>query len=161
MPDPKKRQLEEQKKATADGTSSKATSSASKALPDVSDIHLHGEEIDDFPVYDNCDEICRKINAHMKTPGVTQAQFCRDIYAQLKAPKCKSIQSKQLADFRGMKGSNAGAKSPVFYGAYVYFEKIRIAQGKPRSKHAEEIADLYPGGFPRDQDHRTWVIGRA
>ncbi|KAG5659587.1 hypothetical protein KAF25_002146 [Fusarium avenaceum] len=166
MPDPKKRQLEQQKKDdTANGTPSKTTSSAAKTpkdLPDLSEIYLQGEETDEVPVYDDCDEIRRKINAHMKTPGLTQAQFCRDLYAQLKAPKCKGIQSKQLTDFRGAKGSNAGAKSSVFYAAYVYFEKLRIAQGKPINKHREHIFDIYPGGFPRDADYRTtWYIGAA
>ncbi|KAF4949323.1 hypothetical protein FGADI_8978 [Fusarium gaditjirri] len=125
--DAKKRQLEESKKDTADGTTSQP--STTKALPDISDIHLEGEETDEVPIYDDCDEIRRKINIHMKIPSVTQAQFCRDIYAQFKAPTCKGIQSKQLSDFRKAKGRNAGAKSSVFYGAYVYFEKMRIAQG--------------------------------
>ncbi|KAF9773454.1 hypothetical protein IL306_008736 [Fusarium sp. DS 682] len=160
MPDVKKRQLEEKKKDTTDGTPSKTP--ATKALPDISEIHLDGEETDQVPIYDDCDEIRRKINAHMKIPGVTQAQFCRDIYAQFKAPKCKGIQSKQLSDFRQAKGSNAGAKSSVFYGAYVYFEKMRIAQGKPMSKHRIDMIHMYPGGIPRDRDDRTtWFIVAA
>jgi hypothetical protein len=160
MPDTKKRQLEESKKDTADGTPSKTA--ATKALPDISEIHLEGEETDEVPIYDNCDEIRRKINAHMKIPSVTQAQFCRDIYAQWKAPKCKGIQSKQLSDFRNAKGGNAGAKSSVFYGAYVYFEKMRIAQGKPVTKHRVEMTFMHPGGIPRDRDDRTtWFAGAA
>ncbi|KAM0342574.1 hypothetical protein ACHAPU_009427 [Fusarium lateritium] len=166
MPDTKRRQLEEQKSVAADGSPSKVPSSAtktSKDLPDTSSIRLYGEETDEVPVYDDCDEIRRKINAHMKTPGLTQAQFCRDLYAQLKASKCKGIQSKQLTDFRGAKGSNAGAKSSVFYAAYVYFEKLRIAQGKPETKHRQVTCAMYPGGFPRDADDRNivWYIGAA
>ncbi|KAG5811137.1 hypothetical protein H9Q74_013706 [Fusarium xylarioides] len=160
MPDTKKRQLQEIKKDTLDRTPSKAT--PTKSLPDISDIHLEGEETDEVPIYDDCDEIRRKINAHMKIPSVTQAQFCRDIYAQFKAPTCKGIQSKQLSDFRKAKGSNAGAKSSVFYGAYVYFEKLRIAQKKPVTKHRIEMAYLHPGGIPRNRDDRTtWFIGAA
>ncbi|KAF5681425.1 hypothetical protein FDENT_8196 [Fusarium denticulatum] len=135
MRDTKERQREESKKDTTDGTPSKAT--PTKTLPDISDIHLEGEETDDVPIYDDCDEIRRKINAHMKIPSVTQAQFCRDIYAQK-------------------------AKSSVFYGAYVYFEKLRIAQKKPVTKHRVEMTFLHPGGIPRDRDDRTtWVIGAA
>ncbi|KAG9495485.1 hypothetical protein J7337_013734 [Fusarium musae] len=73
MPDAKKRQLHESKKDAAEGTPSKAI--PSKALPDISDIHLEGEETDDVPIYDDCDEIRRKINAHMTIPSVTQAQY--------------------------------------------------------------------------------------
>jgi hypothetical protein len=164
MPNPKKRHVDEQKKNDADGTTSKGASSAKGAtdLPDISDIYLPHEEIDEVPIYEDCDEIRRKINAHLRTSNVTQAQFCRDLYAQFKAPKCKGIQSKQLSDFRSAKGSNAGAKSAVYYTAYVYFEKLRIAQGKPISQHHALIMDLNPGGMPRDVDDRTtWFIGAA
>ncbi|KAI3327226.1 hypothetical protein HD806DRAFT_486457 [Xylariaceae sp. AK1471] len=161
MPDVKKRQkLELDNAASTAGPSSSTSTTAKTAatsLPDISGIHLPGEETDNVPVYDTCDEIRKKINAHLKTPGLTQTQFCRDLYAQLNAPKCKGIQSKQLADFRAMKGSRTGARSSVFYAAYVYFEKLRIAQSKPKSAHRETMEELWAGqrGFSRDQDHRT------
>ncbi|RGP81221.1 hypothetical protein FLONG3_603 [Fusarium longipes] len=164
MPNPKKRNTEGQKKTGADGTTSKAASSAKAAtgLPDISDIHLPYEEIDDVPIYNDCDEIRRKINAHLRTSNVTQTQFCRDLYAQFKAPKFKGIQTKQLSDFRSAEGSNAGAKSSVYYAAYVYFEKLRIAQGKPVTQHQALMMDLHPGGLPRDVDDRTtWFVGAA
>lgn len=176
MPDVKKRQ-----KRDADAAAAAAAASASVAnfggasasagagaasttkpgpaasTPHISNIHLEGEETDEVEVYDTCDEIRRKINAHLKTPGLTQTQFCRDLYAQLRAPKCKGIQTKQLSDFRGQKGSRTGAKSTVFYAAYVYFEKRRIAEGKPKSKHRLEMEDIWEpqGGFDREHDHRT------
>ncbi|KAJ3542997.1 hypothetical protein NM208_g3800 [Fusarium decemcellulare] len=162
----KPRLKQHHKKSTAEGSTSKtpkSTSKATKALPDISDIQLYREETDEVPVYDDCNEIRRKIKAHMKTPGLTQAQFCRDLYAQLNAPKCKGIQSKQLTDFCRAKGANAGAKSSVFYAAYVYFEKLRIAQGKPLTKHRMDMEAVWPGGFPRDRDDRTttYVVGAA
>ncbi|KAI1311171.1 hypothetical protein F5Y03DRAFT_343708 [Xylaria venustula] len=180
MPDVKKRQKLAAADAAASGTgpttstaagsstnskkTSSTTAAVAAALPDLSGIYLPGEETDDVPVYDTCDEIRRKISAHLKaTPGLTQTQFCRDLYAQLKAPRCKSIQSKQLADFRAMKGPRTGAKSSVFYAAYVYFEKLRIAQNKPKTAHREGMEDVWAaeGGFDREVDHRTSFIGRA
>ncbi|KAI1155375.1 hypothetical protein F4825DRAFT_407475 [Nemania diffusa] len=170
MPDVKKRQKLEADAAAGSSTSggkpgsattttakSSMTAAAASSSPDISGIHLPGEETDSVPVYDTCDEVRRKINAHLKTPGLTQAQFCRDIYAQLRVPKCKSIQSKQLADFRAMSGARTGAKSSVFYAAYVYFEKRRLAQNKPKSAHRETMEDLWAGegGFDREHDHRT------
>lgn len=127
------------------------------ALPDISQIHLEGEETDEVPVWDTCDEVRRKISAHFKATGVSQAQFCRDIYAQLHAPKCAGIQSKQLADFRGLKGPRGGISGSVFYSSYVYFEKLRIASGKPKSKHRETMETIYArdGGFDLDHDHKT------
>ncbi|RYP61678.1 hypothetical protein DL769_007607 [Monosporascus sp. CRB-8-3] len=54
-------------------------------------IHLPGEEIDDVKVYGTCDEIRRKINEHLKIPGVAQAQFYRALYSQLRMPKTNGI----------------------------------------------------------------------
>lgn len=109
---------------------------------DICSIHLEGEETDSVPIFDSCDEIRRKINAHLKKPGVTQAQFLRDILAQLHEGHSrppKGLQSSQLARFRGMKGALAGASSPIYYGAYVLFEKARLAKGKPKTKHRLEM----------------------
>ncbi|KAI0908707.1 hypothetical protein F4823DRAFT_597922 [Ustulina deusta] len=171
MPDVKKRQkLEADAAASAPSTdrssrkppSSAARRNAALALPDISNIRLPGEEEDCVPVYDTCDEIRRKINAHLKTPGLTQTQFCRHLYAQLRAPRCQGIQSKQLADFRAMKGPRTGARSSVFYAAYVYFEKLRLAQNKPKTAHRSTMESLWEadGGFDREVDHRTsYTIG--
>ncbi|KAK3941114.1 hypothetical protein QBC46DRAFT_110265 [Diplogelasinospora grovesii] len=136
----------------------------STAPVDISDIYLDGEEEDDVSVYETCDEVRRRINAHLKKPGVTQAQFCRDIYAQLHGPnKPSQIQSSQLARFRGMKGPNAGATSTVFYAAYVFFEKIRIKEGKPKTKHRRDMEDIWEhrGGFDRERDANTKYLGLA
>ncbi|KAI2777903.1 hypothetical protein F4815DRAFT_276709 [Daldinia loculata] len=159
MPDVKKRQKTE---AAAAAAAAVGSSSASKAtvppvsVTDISNISLPGEETDSVPVYDTCDEVRKKINAHLKTPGLTAAQFCRDIYAQLRQPKGKCFQSKQLADFRGKKGANSGCTSPVFYAAYVYFEKKRIAEGKPESQHRLKMESIWAmrGGFDREHDGR-------
>lgn len=66
------------------GTKKAQTSSAGV---DISAIHLDGEEDDRVPIFDSCDEVRRKINAHLKKPGVTQAQFCRDILARTWPPR--------------------------------------------------------------------------
>ncbi|KAI1767916.1 hypothetical protein GGR53DRAFT_518157 [Hypoxylon sp. FL1150] len=156
MPDVKRRQIEEDKAcgpSSGGGTASKATATA--PLPDITWIYLAGEEEDEVLVYDTCDDVRRKINAHLKTPGVTQAKFCRDLYAQLREPKVKGISPKQLANFRGQKGPRTGAESTVFYTAYVHFEKLRVARGKPTTKHREDMELIWPRGFDRTADHRT------
>lgn len=166
MPDVKKRQQTEAAKAAAAATTADAgaepaakkakKAAASREIPDLSDIQLYGEERDAVPIFDTCDEIRKKIAAHLKTPGLTQAQFCRDLYAQLKKPTCKGIQTKQLNDFRGKSGAVSGCSSSVFYAAYVYFEKLRIAKGKPKSAHRLDMEEIHPGlGMRRDVDGRT------
>ncbi|KAI1114057.1 hypothetical protein F5Y14DRAFT_416047 [Nemania sp. NC0429] len=129
------------------------TSAPPLPLPDISGIYLPGEETDSVPVFDTCDEVRRKIDAHLRTPGLTQSQFCRDLYAQLRAPRWKGIQAKQLADFGAMEGARNGARSTVFYAAYVYFEKLRLARGEPKSAHRETMEALWGGcgGFDREQ----------
>ncbi|KAI1090777.1 hypothetical protein F5B19DRAFT_494049 [Rostrohypoxylon terebratum] len=117
MPDVKKRQSQEAGAAgsAARGPASKAAAAGVTSLPDISNIVLPGEEVDDVSVWDTCDEVRKKINAHLRTTGMSQAQFCREIFAQLHQPKIKSIQSKQLNDFLKGKGPRTGAKSTVFY----------------------------------------------
>lgn len=68
----------------------------------------------------------------MGKPEVTQATFLKDLALQAKV---KGIQSKQLNDFRNYCGAHVGNTSRVFYGAYVFFEKMRIRDGEPKSEH--------------------------
>ncbi|KAF7959251.1 hypothetical protein EAE96_002765 [Botrytis aclada] len=104
---------------------------------DVSAIKLDGESTTSVPVYDSCDEVRKKIRAYLREPGVTQAAFLREIAKTY--PEEKRIQSKVLNDFLGKKGPSAGNTSSTYYAAYVFFEKVRIRDGKPKSKHREEM----------------------
>lgn len=72
--------------ATAKAPAGTKKAQTSSAGVDISAIHLDGEEDDRVPIFDSCDEVRRKINAHLKKPGVTQAQFCRDILARMPPP---------------------------------------------------------------------------
>ncbi|KAL1843706.1 hypothetical protein VTJ49DRAFT_406 [Mycothermus thermophilus] len=156
MPAPKKQTTKDDNGAAASGSKR-----AGKAQPagevDVSDIVLPGEEDDSVPGFDTCDEVRKKINAYLQRPGVTQASLCRSIHAQLKGPSRpeKPFQSAQLARFRNMKGPRCGVKLSLFYGAYVFFEKLRIKEGKPKSKHRLDMEEEWgPGGLSRDFDER-------
>ncbi|OTB01414.1 hypothetical protein M426DRAFT_220750 [Hypoxylon sp. CI-4A] len=170
MPDVKKRQKIEADavaaaaEAASESTPNAGPKKASRAvaplylITDISNIYIPGEEEDDVWVYDTCDEIRKKINAHLKTPGLTAAQFLREIHAQLHHPKGKGFQSKSLNDFRGKKGANAGATSQLFYAAFVYFEKKRLAEGKPKSQHRITMEGIWPNGFDLKHDARHGVI---
>ncbi|KKY36665.1 hypothetical protein UCDDA912_g03337 [Diaporthe ampelina] len=151
----KKRELAGLSMPAASALQKKAKTTATRPSgADPNSVHLDGEETDSVPVFETCDVVRRKITAHLKKPGVTQAQFCRDLYAQLKMPGCKSIQSKMLSDFRAKKGPTAGCTGSVYYAAYVYFEKLRIAEGKPKSKHRLDMEDIHPLGADRENDGR-------
>ncbi|KAI5856850.1 hypothetical protein BZA05DRAFT_471014 [Tricharina praecox] len=138
----------------------KKRKSTDAAIFDVSDVHLEGEEEDAVQIYDSCDEVRRKISAHLRKPGVTQASFLKTLAAQFRSIEVK-LQSKQLNDFRGKHGADAGNTSRVFYAAYVFFEKLRIKEKKPKGKHRVEMERVWgkSGGF--DTTHvgggRGWV----
>ena len=53
-------------------------------------------------------------------------------------PERTRILSKQLQDFQSKSGPLAGNTSRVYYAAYVFFEKLRLEQGKKKSKAGEE-----------------------
>jgi hypothetical protein len=140
----KKRGLEGKK------TKAKRVKKGEEKVIDFSDVHLDGEDDGSVPVYDTCDEVRRKIRAHFVLPGVTQAAFLREAAKALQ--EGKKIQSKLLNDFLSKKGASAGNTSSVFYASYVFFEKMRIKQGKPKSKHRLEMEKYHPKGF--DISHR-------
>lgn len=131
-----------------------STVSSSPASEDMAE-----QEPRDSSIIDTCDEVRRKINAHMKKPGVVQAQFLRDIAASYrKAPR--KVQSTQLSKFRSKKGAWEGNTSVVFYGAYVFFEKLRIAEKKPKSKKRLEMEDIYSkeGGVDTTSRHQYFSV---
>lgn len=123
-----------------DATGSKGKKEAE--VPSVEGIELPGELEDNVAVFDSCDEVRRKISAHLKLPGVTQAGFLREV-AKCYHLEARTFQSKQLNDFRNRRGAMSGNTSSIFYGAYVYFEKLRVKQDKPKSKHRTDMERVH------------------
>ncbi|KAI0835032.1 hypothetical protein F5Y06DRAFT_277217 [Hypoxylon sp. FL0890] len=127
-------------------------SEENKAL-DVGDIKLEGEDTQEVRVYDTCNEVRKKIRAFLRKPDVSQASFCRAIIKCF--PEERKIQSRQLNAFLDKKGPMAGNTSSVFYGAYVFFEKLRIKEGKPKSEMRLEMEKIHPRGV-NTTDPETW-----
>ncbi|KAL2783404.1 hypothetical protein BJX66DRAFT_318569 [Aspergillus keveii] len=122
---------------------------------DVSSITLEGEEEGDVPVYDTCDEVRKKIRACLRESGMTKTAFCKlisttpvlDQYGHLKTTP---IATQPLTSFLGKKGVNDGNQSQVFYAAYVFFEKLRIRDGKPKTEFREDMERVWGAdGFGR------------
>ena len=103
-------------------------------------MHLPGEEEEAVPIFDTCDDVHRKINDHLKLPGTTQAGFSRELSELIPYDK---VQPRQLKKFLAFKGPRAGAHSPAFYAAYVYFEKLRLHQGKKKSVKREKLEEAW------------------
>ncbi|KAI1370390.1 hypothetical protein F4677DRAFT_438590 [Hypoxylon crocopeplum] len=115
----------------------KARKSEKKAVLDVGDVKLDGEDPEEVPVYDTCDEIRKKIRSFLRKPDVSQSAFCRAISESF--PEERKIQTRQLNGFLDKKGPMSGNTSSAFYGAYVFFEKLRVKEGKPKSQIKREI----------------------
>ncbi len=119
---------------------------------DVENYKLSGEETISVPVYDSCDEIRKKIRAHLALPSVSQAGFLREIAKTYLDGR--KIQSKVLNDFLGKRGLFAGNTSAVYYSSYVFFEKLRIRDGKPKTKHRTDMEAEYMSEGGIDVIHR-------
>lgn len=127
---------------------------------DVSNIHLDGEENEDVPVYDTCDGVRKNIRAFLRQDGVTKAQFLREISKTFRSGR--KLQDNMLNLFLSRKGPSSGNSSSVFYASYVFFEKMRIRDGKPKTAFREEMEDIWDGasdwrhhkpGFDRKTRH--------
>ncbi|KAF2221405.1 hypothetical protein BDZ85DRAFT_251167 [Elsinoe ampelina] len=125
---------------------------------DVSDIHLDGEDSESVPIYDTCQDIRNKINAELRK-GTTQAELARQFSSMY--PDARPVQGTQIKTFLGRKGPYGGAESVVYYGAYVFFEKLRLKQGKPESKKRLEVVAAHPGGMSRRDITRRGIWCRT
>ncbi|KAL9583805.1 MAG: hypothetical protein Q9212_002499 [Teloschistes hypoglaucus] len=124
---------------------------------------LPGESEGTVSVWETCDEIRKKINAFLREPDVTQTAFLREI-AKFQPTgedeKKKSIQSKQLKDFLGYTGPLMGNTSKVFYCSYIFFEEMRLKQGKPKTemRKGTEAAWCLEGGVDTKRGaHRGYL----
>ncbi|KAH8910350.1 hypothetical protein BR93DRAFT_474822 [Coniochaeta sp. PMI_546] len=109
---------------------------------DVSNITLPGEGHGRVPVFDTCNEIRKKIRAFLKKNGMSQAAFCREL-TKMVAVEGRKVNASSLANFLAQKGPSGGSVSIVFYAAYVYFEKIRVRDGKPKSQMRQEMESVW------------------
>ncbi|OOF94864.1 hypothetical protein ASPCADRAFT_131450 [Aspergillus carbonarius ITEM 5010] len=136
----------------------KAKKSPVPAGFDLSAIHLDGDEDMKVPIFETCDVVRKKMKAHLRKPGVTQAGFLRDIAKAAFPQTVKRLNSKSMADFLSYKGPNTGSSGVIFYAAYVFFEKLRVRDGKPKNDFRLEMEKIWPKGFERDNpaNGRLW-----
>lgn len=138
------------------------TSKASKPDPlDVSGVTLDGEEDHSVPVFDTCDAVRRKINAILRKDGVTKAGFLRAAAAASRHDG--TIGANSLNNFLRSKGALKGNTNAVYYHAYVFFEKLRLKQGKPKDKLQEGTEKANPQGIntERSSDHIIVLPGES
>ncbi|KAJ9129569.1 hypothetical protein NKR19_g10304 [Coniochaeta hoffmannii] len=148
----------------SNNTTKRAKKEESAKAVDLSSITLPGEEYGRVPVFDTCNEIRRKIRAFLKKDGLSQAAFCREL-TKIVAASGRRINASSLANFMGQKGPSGGSGSIVFYAAYIYFEKMRVRDGKPKSQTRQEMESVWgEDGMDlpeegRGGQRRYWCLG--
>ncbi|KAG8895480.1 hypothetical protein FRB99_000568 [Tulasnella sp. 403] len=151
----KRNRVEKDNEDEVEPSTSKGKGKSKAAKPVYSSLHdviLEGEEEGDVPVYDDCNTIRRKIRAIQKTPGFKTTHWLREI---------GDVNSNSLNQFMKQKGPNGGAGNITYRHAYVYFEKLRIFEGKKKTPTRIENEMTHPNGFELRTRTHQWVIGPA
>lgn len=107
-------------------------------------LHLDGEGTASIPIYDTCNDVRTKINAHLRKKGTTKASFAREI-SKCQAANSTPITPEQITTFLRKNGPLAGNSSKAFYASYVYFEKVRVKEGRPKTKKRMEMEGVHGG----------------
>lgn len=114
------------------------------------DVVLEGEEDGSVPVYDDCGEVRRKIRLLQKTPGFKITHWLKEI---------GNVNSNSFGRFMASKERDAGGGNTTYPKAYIYFEKMRILEGKKKTQKRLDNESMHPNGFPLE-NRRThvWVF---
>jgi len=112
---------------------------------------IESVDIEDEAVYDDCNEVRRKIRNWLAEVGANQSQL----------PKHLGVQYKQVYDFLARKGPADGAGTVVYPLAYLFFERVRLLNNKQKSNRRLQAEAMFgPCGRPLIQcGPRTKVWG--
>ncbi|KAM7185234.1 hypothetical protein V8F33_012518 [Rhypophila sp. PSN 637] len=123
---------------------------------DVSGVSLDHDldEEGEVRVFDTCDTIRRKIRTFLtkyESEGVMQAAFLHAVSnaAFSETQPRRKIQHAQLTTFMGQRGTMTGNTTGVYYAAYVFFEKLRIKEGKNKFADRKVVESYYVDGLDR------------
>ncbi|EKG10338.1 hypothetical protein MPH_12619 [Macrophomina phaseolina MS6] len=111
---------------STDSLGAAAEDKGSPTAADLAGIHLPGQEDDSVEVYDPCDKLRKWINAYMKKPGVTQAQFCHDQPTMYSGGT--KVADALLNTFRNEKSLTTGNTCPILCAGYVFVENLRLKE---------------------------------
>ncbi|KAJ7578336.1 hypothetical protein C8J56DRAFT_969719 [Mycena floridula] len=131
-----------------DNASSASKAKAKAAPKSWKDVTLEGEDEGDVTVYDDCNEIRRKIRLLQKEPGFKVTYWLKEI---------GGVNSNSFNRFMKLSGPQGGAENSTYRAAYIFFEKKRIAENKPKT--AKRKTNEAAGGCSMTGSHRgQWVF---
>ena len=143
----KKRRTSQNPADNVKNVTTKKRTHITDGIPDLSDIHIDGEDTDTVPIRDSCGEMRKKISSYLRRKGVKQTELLRafkDQYHTDKQPL--RMDSGRLNKFRAAQGPDGGNTNTIYYAAYVFFEKLRIKEGKPKSQHRLDMEKAWLEG---------------
>lgn len=103
-------------------------------------------EYGEGPIFDDCSDIRRKLNKFFTDKKMSKSAWCNLV----------GVNSNSLANFLKQKGPDGGAGINVYKVAYHFFEKMRIVEGKKKTKKREEHEQFVTEGF-KNETPRTHV----
>ncbi len=128
------------------------------------DFYVKNEEFGTVAIFNTCDEARRKIRASQKRPGCNQPRFLGGLARCRPLPKGKrkpqAIAGSTLKRFLELKGPSQGYDSPVFYTAYVFFEKKRIKDRSNKTKLKQEMEGVWGKYEDRKTGRKGFLISR-
>ncbi|KDR85138.1 hypothetical protein GALMADRAFT_233782 [Galerina marginata CBS 339.88] len=137
------------KKARVANTTVASDSTSKARSQSWKDVKISGEDEDGVPVYDDCAEVRRKIKLLQKTPNWKVTHWLKEI---------GGINSNSFNRFMKEKGRTDGASNGTYYAAYVYFEKVRILEGKKKTATRISNESTHPNGFPLENRRHVWAF---
>ncbi|KDQ10879.1 hypothetical protein BOTBODRAFT_177766 [Botryobasidium botryosum FD-172 SS1] len=132
--------------ASGSKTTKARTKATAEPKKDWSEIALPGENEGRVRIYDDCNDIRRKIRALQRTPGFKVTHWLREI---------GDINNNSYQRFMRGTGATAGAENGTYVAAYKYFEKVRIAEGKKKSVKRLRMEKEHPMGLELQDLRRT------
>ncbi|KAF7194656.1 hypothetical protein HII31_03918 [Pseudocercospora fuligena] len=87
---------------------------------DLADINLDGEESESVPIYATAGDVRSQIKGHLNRSKTAKAAFARELNEIMPGTK---VDARGLDRFLKAKGPNGAGHNPVFYAAYVLFER--------------------------------------
>lgn len=133
---------DDSKASNADGKDNKAKSKENESIKADDLPKLDGEDDGSVPVYDTCNDVRTKIDAHLKKHKLSKKVFAEEI-SKCQPSGATSVTGDQVSVFQKKNGPLAGNSTKAFYASYVYFEKLRIKEGKDKSKKRKEMEDIH------------------
>lgn len=106
--------------------------------------------MDEEPIYDDCNDVRKKINQFLHLGIVSQSKFGKEI---------GNVQLNSMNSFLKMGPLKlSGASNKTYFYGYHWFEKLRRANGEKKSKKRLENEKNYPNGFERIHDNGKRLV---